>query len=38
MTASPLTQTPNDMFNAPIAEAEPKSSTPNYPGSKTDSK
>ena len=41
MTASPLAQTPNDMFNAPIAEADPeiaKSSTPNCPGSKTDSK
>lgn len=24
MTASPLTQTPNDMFNAPIAEADPE--------------
>lgn len=23
MTASPLAQTPNDMFNAPIAEADP---------------
>gem|GEM_PF-4723257 len=32
MTASPLAQTPNDMYNAP------KSSTPNYLGSKTDSK
>lgn len=24
MTASPLAQTPNDMFNAPIAEADPE--------------
>ena len=24
MTASPLAQTPNDIFNAPIAEADPE--------------
>ena len=24
MTASPLAQTPNDMFNAPIAQADPE--------------
>ena len=38
MTASPLAQTPNDIFNAPIAEADPKSPkclTPNCPDSKT---